>query len=266
MRIFLRFLILTFISLAVTACGQDADQKNQIKVGTISGPETELMEVAKQVAKKRFNLDLKIISFSSYPMPNQALAEGSIDANMFQHLPYLKKDMKAHGYDLVVLGKTFIYPMAIYSQKYKSIAEVPSRAIVAIPNDPSNGARALLLLQRTGLIKLRSGVTHDAVPNDIVDNPKRLAIKSMDAAQLPRVLPDVDLAVINTNWAIPAGLLPKRDGLFLEPSGSDYANIVVIQRARQGDERLKQLLMALHDPAVEEKARVLFRGQAIKAW
>jgi D-methionine transport system substrate-binding protein len=199
-------------------------------------------------------------------MPNTALNDGSIDANMFQHKPYLNEIVKTRHYNLVAIGKTFIYPMGIYSRKYISLQKVPVNAIVAIPNDPSNEARALLLLSKAGLIQLRSGANIRATTMDVTSNPKNLQIKVLDAAQLPRVLPDVDLAVINTNYAIPANLTPTKDALFIEDASSPYANIVVVRKKDKNDPRFKQLLSALHSKDVLLEAERLFKGQAIPAW
>jgi D-methionine transport system substrate-binding protein len=254
--------------LCLTFCQQSSNQSsaNRVRVGTIAGPETELMEVAKNVAARKYDLDIEIIQFTDYVLPNQALADGSIDANMFQHLPYLEQTIAAKGYKLTSIGKTFIYPMGIYSNKLAHISEVKSGAIVAIPNDPSNEARALLLLEKAGLIKLRSGSNLKATPRDIVENTKQLQIKELDAAQLPRVLKDVDLAAINTNYAMSIGLLPSRNAIFVEPYTSPYANIVVVRTADQYNPKFAKLMDALHSPEVVSKAKKLFQGQAIPAW
>lgn len=261
-------------SLFISACNHQ-EAANEIKVGTISGPETQLMETAKDVALKKYSLDVDIVEFSDYNMPNTALNDGSIDANMFQHQPYLDQVIKDKNYNLVAIGKTFIYPMGIYSSKLKSIKDVTTKDVVAVPNDPSNEARALLLLQKAGLITLKNGADATATSLDITNNPKQLQIKELDAAQLPRVLPDVALAVINTNYAIPAGLMPRpvagaaptlKNALFVEGSDSLYANLVVVRADRQNDPRFKELVDALHSPEVLQTAQQLFNGQAIPAW
>jgi len=258
----IKLTLLTLLTVFITACGSESP--NTLKVGTIAGPETDLMIVAKQVAKQRYGLNVKIIQFNDYNIPNIALNDGSLDANVYQHLPYLKAAMKAHGYQLKAIGKTFIYPMGIYSSKIKSLADLQDRSTIAIPNDPSNEARALLLLQTQGLIKVKDKA--NATPLDIIENNKKLIFKEMDAAQLPRVLPDVTLAVINSNYALPAGLNPKQDALALESKDSPYANIIVVKKDTKKMKQLKELVKALNSKPVEEKAQELFAGQAIPAW
>ena len=211
-------------------------------------------------------LTLKIVEFTDYVLPNQALADGSIDANMFQHQPYLEQAIAAKRFQLSPIGKTFIYPMGIYSNKIKHLNELKTNAIVAIPNDPSNEARALLLLDKAGIIKLKPGHTLNVTPHDIVANPKQIQIKELDAAQLPRVLNDVDLATINTNYAMIANLLPSRDALFIESTDSPYANIVVVRTADKNNPKFVKLMEALHYHRVVDRAKILFQGQAIPAW
>ena len=255
------FLILSIITLA--ACHRN---DHTFKVGTISGPETELMEVAKQVAKDKYNLDVTVIEFSDYLQPNAALNDGSLDANMFQHQPYLDQQIKDYHYSLVTAGKTFVYPMGIYSKRITSLAEIKDNSLVAIPNDPSNEGRALLLLEKAKLISLNPKARLFATPKDIIQNPKHLQFKELDAAQTARSLPDVDLAIINTNYAIPAGLSPTKDALFLEDKNSPYANIIVVRQNEINDPRVKQLVAAFQSDDVLHKANTLFNGQAIPAW
>jgi D-methionine transport system substrate-binding protein len=260
-------LLATFSILFLAHCSKPSQEaSNVIRIGTIAGPETELLEAAKSVAKDKYNLDVKIVEFTDYVIPNQALADKSIDANAFQHLPYLEGSIAAKGYKLVPIGKTFIYPMGIYSKKITHLADLKNEATVAIPNDPSNEARALLLLQKAGLITLKPGATLKATIHDIIANPKHLNIKELDAAQLPRILNDVDIAAVNTNYALVAGLLPSRDALFIEGTDSPYANIVVIRAEDKDNPKYKKLMDAIHSPEVIAKAKKLFQGQAIPAW
>lgn len=257
--------VMSAIILGLTACHPKTD-KDTIRVGTISGPETELMEVAKDVALKRYGLKVEIVTFSDYNTPNEALSDGSLDANMFQHMPYLTAQIQARGYKLVPIGKTFIYPMGIYSKKITQLSQLVDNAKVGIPNDPSNEARALLLLQQAKLIQLKSNVSFNATPTDIANNPKHLQIVQLDAAQLPRALNDVTIAVINTNYAIPAGLSPTKNALVLESSKSPYANLIVARMDNQQDPRLKQLIAAFQSPEVLAAAKKLFGDGAIPAW
>lgn len=258
----LRFILLSCF-LALAGCGTKPSPDTLV-IGTIAGPETELVEVAKTQAFKAHGLRVKIVEFSDYNLPNEALQDRSLDANVFQHLPYLQEVMEARNYPFDVLGKTFIYPMGLYSSKYKSADDLPEGAVIALPNDPSNEARALKLLEHAHFIKLKAGSTSDT--KDIISNPKGLVFKPIDAAQLPRILPDVDGAVINTTFAIPAGLRPSRDALVLETKDSPYANLIVIRKDSPKREQLKQFVDAMHSDAVKAKAKSLFGDGAIPAW
>ena len=260
-------LIGLLIIISLTSCGGANNQKGPtLKVGTISGPETELMEVAKQVARDRYQLTLEIIEFSDYSMPNTALNDGSIDANVFQHLPYLRQTINATHYPLIIVGKTFIYPMGMYTQKNIKLGDLQQGASVAIPNDPTNEARALLLMEKAGLITLGTCNAMTATVNCIHDNPKNLQITSLKAAQLPRSLQDVDIALINTNYAMPADLLPHRDAIFLEGPDSLYANVIVVKEKDKNDPRVEILIKALNSPEVVEAAKRIFAEEAIAAW
>ncbi|MGQ3891956.1 MetQ/NlpA family ABC transporter substrate-binding protein [Legionella sp. CNM-4043-24] len=258
----MRFFISILLALCLLGCHKPSP--NTLVVGTISGPETDLIDVARDVAYKDYGLHIKVVEFNDYNLPNEALEDGSLDANVYQHQPYLEAAEAAHGYQFEAIGKTFVYPAGLYSSKLKSLKELGDKATIAIPNDPSNEARALLLLQKAGLIRLKS--TRNATLADISSNPRQLQIKELDAAQLPRVLSDVDAAVINTNFAIPAGLSPTKDTLFLEGKDSPYANLVVIRSNSDKKAQLALFVKALNSPAVQEKAKELFGDAAIPAW
>lgn len=260
----IKAILLLFLFVSVAAC--QSHDKNVLKVGTIAGPETQLMEVAKQVAKDKYGLDVQVIEFTDYLQPNAALNDHSIDANMFQHQAFLEQQIKDHGYQLVTVGKTFVYPMGIYSSKVKTLQAIPNGALVAIPNDPSNEGRALLLLQKAGLISLKKSAGLYATPADIEKNPKKLKFKELDAAQLARSLPDVSIAAINTNYAIPARLSPDKDAIFKETNDSPYANIIVVRAADVNNPRTKELVEAIQSEAVLNAAKEIFNGYAIAAW
>lgn len=262
MRYLKSFLILGVI-LSFLACSEKPNP-NTLIVGTMSGPESDVIAVAQTIAQNRYGLTIKIIEFSDYNLPNAALQDGTLDVNIFQHLPYLKDSIQAHHYNLEAIGKTFLYPMAIYSNKLTTLKDLQPGAIIAIPNDPSNEARALLLLRNAKLIRLKkhSGSTL----SDIRSNPNHYQFRELDAAQLPRVLPDVDLAVINTNFAISAGLQPNRNALFVEKKTSPYANLIVIRKDSTKKEQIKQFVEAIHSPEVTAKAQELFSNSAIPAW
>jgi D-methionine transport system substrate-binding protein len=264
----LRYIKKTLIAacaLILIACHSQPD-KNTLRVGTIAGPETRLIEVAQQVAKQKYGLNLKIVEFSDYIEPNTALNDGSIEANVFQHQPYLDQQIKDRHYKLIAIGKTFVFPMGMYSKKITMLADVKDGALIVIPNDPSNEGRALLLLQKAGLIALKPSPGLFATPNDIEKNPKHLKFKELDAAQLARSLDDADIAVINTNYAIPAGLSPTKDAILHEGSDSPYANIIVIRADEANDPRMKELLAAIQSSEVLKAAQDIFNGQAIPAW
>lgn len=263
----LKITLAALLAISLTACKPTPRDQHTVKVGTIAGPETQLMEVAKGVAKAQYGLTIEIVPFTDYNIPNDALADGSIDANMFQHQPYLDQAIKARGYKITAIAKTFVYPMGVYSKKITRLDQLPNGATVAIPNDPSNEARSLLLLQKAGLIQLDAAANPQAATlMNIIKNPKQLKIRELDAAQLPRTLPDVDLAAINTNYAMIAGLLPSRDALILESPNSPYANLIVVRKGEENDPRIQQLVAALHSDAVVEEANKLFQDQALPAW
>jgi D-methionine transport system substrate-binding protein len=265
----LKSIIIVFISiftLILLGCSGQKSDSNTIKVGTIAGPETELMLIAKKVAKKQYNLNVEIIEFTDYALPNAALNDGNLNANAFQHKPFLNNEIKFKNYDLIIIGKTFVYPTAIYSNKIKSLKEIKKNDIVAIPNDASNEARALLLLAKAQLIQLKNTADINATPLDIISNPLNLQFKELDASQLPRVLSDVTIAVINTNYAVPSGLYPNKQGIFVEDKTSPYVNLIVSRKDKANDPQLKQLVAAFQSKEVLDKANELFDGQAVQGW
>ena len=273
MRLF-KFILIAMVVLGLAACSKKPEPTDVIKVGTISGPETQLMQVAQNVALQKYGLKVKIVEFTDYNLPNQALADGDIDINMFQHQPYLTASINAHNFDIVPVAKTFVYPMGIYSDKLNRLSELNNDGVVAIPDDPTNEARALLLLQKAKLITLKKGVNVLATTNDIVQNPKKLQFKELDAANLPRVLPDVAIAVINSNYAIADGLQPSlgvntpthKDAIYLEGKDSAYANLFVVRRDDQNNPKVKELIAAFQSPPVLTASQEIFHGDAIKAW
>ncbi|MCS5711699.1 MetQ/NlpA family ABC transporter substrate-binding protein [Candidatus Berkiella aquae] len=259
-------LLISLLGFSLIACSPQQRGDDEIIIGTITGPETQLVETAKKVAKDRYGLKLTIVSFEDYVVPNTALAENDIDANMFQHQPYLDVVIDKKKYAITSIGKMFIYPMGVYSKKYKQLSDLHQGAVIGIPNDPSNGARALRLLAKAGIITIPNVNDLELTPKKITSNPKALVIKEIVAAQLPRVLNDLDAAVINTNFAIPAGLSPSKEAIFLEDKNSPYANIVVVRTSEKDKEKYRKLMEALHSPEVELEAKKLFSDQAIPAW
>ncbi|MBA2649078.1 MAG: MetQ/NlpA family ABC transporter substrate-binding protein [Legionella sp.] len=258
----MRILSILLIIIILSACNKPSSNPNTLVIGTISGPESELVETAKQVAEGK-GLHIKIVEFNDYNLPNQALQDGSLDANVYQHLPYLKAALKAHGYTLEAIGRTFVYPMGVYSQKIKSLSQLANNALIALPDDPSNETRALLLLQKAGLIKVKNNPLGGL--QDIKSNPKQLRFKEINAAQLPRVLQDVDAAVINTTFALPAGLNPT-GALFMEGKDSPYANVIVVRSDSLKNPQLKLFVQAINSNEVKAKAKQLFGDAALAAW
>jgi D-methionine transport system substrate-binding protein len=237
-----------------------------IRVGIIGGEPEKVLAVAKDVAQKQYGINLQIVTFSDYVQPNTALNNGSIDANIFQHVPYLEGQMKAHHYTLSVIAKTFVYPMGMYSIKIKHLSELKNGSIVAIPNDPSNGGRALLLLQKTGLIRLKPGTSVFATVKYIESNKLNLRFKLLDAAQLPRVLGDADLVAITNDFVGPAHLSIK-DAVIKEGSDSPYANIIVVREQDKNKPIFEKLINVMHSTQVLKTTEGLFpNGAAIPAW
>ncbi len=252
-------------ALLISGCGK-SEQDNHIKVGAIAGTEAQVVEVAKKVAKEKFGLEVEIVSFSDYVTPNVALNDGSIDVNAFQHKPYLDAQIKDRGYKITAVGNTFVYPIAGYSSKIKSLNDLKPGSQIAVPNDPTNLGRSLLLLQKQGLIKLKADVGLNGTVLDIVENPKQLKIVELEAAQLPRSLDDVDLAIINTTYASQINLLPTRDGLFVEDKDSPYVNLIAAREADKETQKVKQFVQAYQSEEVYKAAQELFHGGVIKGW
>lgn len=254
-----------FASLLFAGCGQGGDE-NKIKVGAIAGSEAQIVEEAAKVAKEKYGLEVEVVTFSDFATPNVALNDGSIDVNAFQHRPYLDSQIKDRGFKLVAVGNTFVYPIAGYSKKLKNISELKEGAQIAVPNDPTNLGRSLLLLQKQGLIKLNAHSALNATVLDIIDNPKKLKIVELEAAQLPRSLDDVDLAIINTVYASQINLLPARDGLFVEEKDSPYVNLIVAREDNQEAKKVKEFVAAYQSEVVYKKAQELFQGGVVRGW
>ncbi|MBR2515206.1 MAG: MetQ/NlpA family ABC transporter substrate-binding protein, partial [Halomonas sp.] len=209
--------------------------------------------------------NVEIIEFTDYVTPNAALADGSLDANAYQHEPYLQAMVNDRGYDLAIAGYTFVYPIGAYSEKYDSIDDLPDGAQIALPNDPSNEGRALILMHNKGLITLNDPSNLEATPIDIAENPRNFRFREIEAAQLPRVLPDVDLAFINNTFAQPAGL-HLDDALIKEGPESPYVNLIAVRGGDEEREDIRQLVDAYQRDEVIAKAEELFKGGAVPGW
>jgi len=236
-----------------------------IKIGVTPAEHAQIMEQVKKIAAAK-GLDIDIVEFSDYVVPNQALNDGELQANSFQHQPYLDNQVQDRGLKLVSVGKTVVFPMGIYSKKVKKLSELSNGASVAVPNDPTNGGRALLLLQDQGLIKLSPEAGLKATPIDITENQKKLRIVELDAAQLPRSLDDVDAAAVNTNYAIEAGLNPLTDAIARESAESPYTNIIAVREADKDKPWVKQLVEAYHTPEVKQFVAEKFKGAVVTGW
>ncbi|RKS85708.1 D-methionine transport system substrate-binding protein [Orbus hercynius] len=258
-----------------------------IKVGVISGPEQEIAEVAKQQAKDLYNLDVELVTFNDYVTPNQALNDGLIDANAFQHKPYLDQQITERGYSLAIVGNSFVYPIAAYSHKLQPLTDeatddkgvvvtsprgdkylIKENSTIAIPNDPTNLGRALLLLQAQGLITVDPAKGLLPTVIDVTDNPYNLNLIEIEVPMLPRSLDDaqVDLAIINNAFAGQVGLTPSEDGIFVEDKDSPYVNIIVARENNKTDPNVINFVKAYQTDAVATKANEVFNGGAVKGW
>lgn len=253
-------------ALVLAGCGDKTADSNKIKVGVMAGAEAQVAEVAKKVAKDKYNLDVELVTFTDYVTPNAALEDGSIDVNAFQHKPYLDAQVKDRGYKFAIAGKTFVYPIAGYSKTIKSLDQLKEGARIAVPNDPTNLGRSLLLLQKQGLIKLSDGSGLQATVQDIVSNPKKLDIYELDAAQLPRSLDDVSLAIINNTFASQINLSPEKDGIFVEDKDSPYTNLIVARQDNVNAKNVQNFVKAYQTDEVYKAAQKIFKGGVVKGW
>ncbi|EQZ49971.1 lipoprotein 28 [Escherichia coli UMEA 3656-1] len=259
---------LLLAGVLLAGCDQSSSDEKHIKVSVINGAEQDVAEVAKKVAKEKYGLDVELVGFSGSLLPNDATNHGELDANVFQHRPFLEQDNQAHGYKLVAVGNTFVFPMAGYSKKIKTVAQIKEGATVAIPNDPTNLGRALLLLQKEKLITLKEGKGLLPTALDITDNPRHLQIMELEGAQLPRVLddPKVDVAIISTTYIQQTGLSPVNDSVFIEDKNSPYVNILVAREDNKNAENVKEFLQSYQSPEVAKAAETIFNGGAVPGW
>ncbi|MFD2965770.1 MetQ/NlpA family lipoprotein [Sphingobacterium bambusae] len=250
------------------ACNSGSDGSKKLKVGITGGPERAIAVAVQKEAKAKYGLEVELVLFNDYVVPNEALNNGELDLNAFQHVPYLQEQSVHRGYHLVAVGKTFLYPIAAYSKKIKQISELPNGATVTIPNDPANGGRALLLLQQAGLLSLTPKKGSLPTVRDILDNPKRIQIVELEAPQLPRTLDDpvVTLSIINSNFARQAGLRAEIDGLIVESKDSPYVNVIVARKGEEDNEDIKNFVKAYQSNAAELAAKEIFGGGAVKGW
>ena len=270
------FLLIVTIALAFTGCkgkdntttttdgGNDASD-NKIVFGVSPVPHAEITEALKDEFKKE-GLEVEVKVFDDYVQPNLALDQGDIDANFFQHLPYLENFCKERNLDLVSIGKVHIEPIGIYSDKIKSLDEIKDGDSVLIPSDPTNGRRALLLLEKAGLITLTDNTKEDLTEKDIKDNPKNLDFSAADPANVANLYKDVTIAAINTNFALGAGLNPSKDSLFLEDKDSPYANIIVVKKGNENKEKFQKLIKVFNSEACKKFIEENYNGEIYPAF
>jgi D-methionine transport system substrate-binding protein len=256
---------LAFAALLSLAALPAAAQTQTIRIGVTPGPHAQILEAVKPLAAQK-GLDIKLIEFSDYVVPNAALAAGDIEANSFQNQPYLDNQKADRGFKLETAALTVNFPIGVYSKKHKSFEALPNGATISIPNDPTNGGRALLVLQDKGLIKLKDNVGYKPTPLDITDNPKKIKFVEIEAAQAPRVLDDVDAAVINTNYATQAGLDPVKDPIARENPKGPYVNLIAVRSEDKDKPWVKALVEAYRSPEVKKFVEEKFKGSVLTSW
>lgn len=258
-----RSLIQSAIALALAASLPAAvlAQDKPLKIGVTAGPHAQIFEQVKKIAEKD-GLKIQIVEFSDYIQPNAALAAGDLDANSYQHKPFLDQQVKDRGYKIVNVGYTVNFPIGLYSKKVKSLAELKEGARFGIPNDPTNGGRVLLVLQDKGLIKLKPEAGLKATPLDVIENPKKLKFVELDAAQLPRSLDDLDASAVNTNYALSAGLNPK-DAIAQEEAKSPYVNLLAVREQDKDKPWVAKLVKAYHSEEIRKFVQAEFKGAVL---
>lgn len=269
-------LLLAFAALSLIAfagCGNESTPttaplgtaEHPVRVGVTAGPQAVVMDRVKQLAAKD-NFHIQVVEFSDFVTPNIALVNGDIEMNSYQHQPYLDNFNAGQGDKLAAIGNTVLLPMAIFSQRYDSLDAIPDGAQVAIPNDPTNGGRALLVLQAAGLVQLKEGAGITVNKEDIVANPKHLQILELEAAQIPRSLSDTDFAVVNTNYAVEVGMNPVTDALFIEPKKSPYACVLVVRKEEKDNPAYQKVREYYQKPEVAEFVKEQFKGSILPAF
>lgn len=242
-----------------------AEEKNSIKVGIISGEDEDVWRAVAAEAAKR-GLTVETVVFNDYTQPNEALERGEIDANAFQHQPYLDNQIKTQGYHIVAVGYTGVWPIGLYSKNHAKVADLPDGAIIGVPNDPSNEGRALRVLQNEGLIKLKDGTGILATTVDINDNPKKLVIKELDAGIVGRSVDDLDAAVVNTDWALKSGLTPE-NRIAQEPiADNPYRNFIAVKTGSENDGWVKTLVSSYQNDAVKAEFERVYKGTGLSAY
>lgn len=258
----------------ISGCGSDAKpaassapaEKKEITVGATAGPHAEVVEAAAKEAQAH-GLKVNVKEFTDYITPDQALADGALDLAVYQHEPFMQNFNKQHNTNLVSIGKAILMRMGIYSNKYKDVKDIPDGAVISIPNDPTNEGRGLQLLEKAGLIKLKEGVGMKATPADVVENPKNLQFRELEAAQLPRSLDDVAASVITMNYVMSSGLSPKDQGIFLEPKDTPLAVMIIAAREKDKDNpTYKKFVQYYQSESVKKFITEKYKGTIEPAW
>lgn len=275
-KVFALIAALAFSALALAGCGSQqsassgassaASGAKTLKVGATAVPHAEILEAAKPLLEKE-GITLEIVEFNDYVQPNLALNDKELDANFFQHEPYLKNFMDEHKeVRLKNAAGIHIEPMGVYSKKIKKLDELKDGATIAIPNDPTNGGRSLLLLEKAGIIKLKDGVGEKATIGDIAENKKNIKFQEVEAAQVPRTLDDVDAAVINSNFAMQVNLDPTKDAMFIEDSTSPYVNIIAVREGDENRPEIQALIKVLHSDEIKQFITEKYKGAVVPAF
>lgn len=253
------------VSTLPVAAPAFAQDKKGLKVGIISGEDEDVWRVVVAEAAKK-GLTIETVVFNDYTQPNEALARGEVDANAFQHLPYLENQIKTHGYKIVPVGYTGVWPIGLYSKKHAKGAELRDGAVIGVPNDPSNEGRALRVLQNEGLIKLKDGTGILATIADISENPKKIEIKELDAGIVGRSIDDLDAAVVNTDWALKSGLSPE-NRIAQEPvDDNPYRNFIAVREESKDEPWVKPLVESYQNDAVKAEFDRVYKGTGISAY
>ena len=275
-KVFALIAALAFSALALAGCGSQqsassgassaASGAKTLKVGATAVPHAEILEAAKPLLEKE-GITLEIVEFNDYVQPNLALNDKELDANFFQHEPYLKNFMDEHKeVKLKNAAGIHIEPMGVYSKKITKLDELKDGATIAIPNDPTNGGRSLLLLEKAGVIKLKEGVGEKATVGDIAENKKNIKFQEVEAAQVPRTLDDVDAAVINSNFAMQVNLDPTKDAMFIEDSTSPYVNIIAVREGDENRPEIQALIKVLHSDEIKQFITEKYKGAVVPAF
>lgn len=260
-----KMLLSLFAALALSACGSSGEAPQKLVVAATAVPHAEILEVVAPLLKDQ-GVELEVRVFNDYVQPNDQLVQKQVDVNYFQTEPYLDAYNRDRGTDLVTVAGVHIEPFGAYSRKVRSLQALRDGADVVIPNDPSNNSRALILLHHAGLIQLKDPSNALATQRDIIANPKQLKFRELDSAMLPRVLDQVDLALINTNYALDAGLNPTQDALAIESKDSPYVNFLVARPDNREDARVQKLAKALTSPQVKTFIASRYKGAVLPAF